>query len=230
MQTRQQAKEAAHRGDIPQPSSTLHNAPIWAPSFASSLSELTPTSSFVSDAGTVQSHESLSTIAETDPEDESNEEEYSNPIAAVARAFGVPVVNHRGRSLRTPMQSQSNLYPPEVFETPRKNWKVAPTEADRRMAEILRDSELAKGLAQLTRDGTLLVLPDSSEEPDYDSEGRTGSGLGSAFASSSRVWKRTTAPSDRASKRPSPLKKRLLQGAKTEVIDPDTGTFVRDQK
>ncbi|KAF7350389.1 hypothetical protein MVEN_01343700 [Mycena venus] len=227
MQTRRQAREAAELAAAlqavvqppPAPPTACHNnPPVWAPSFASSLSELTPTSSFVSEAG---SNGSLSTIVEAEREDDDHDEGYS--VADLARSFGRPkFVNPRaGRSLRTPVQSQSHIPDTDVLRTPRKNYRHVPTEEERRAAQHLRDSEIARsgGLAQLTRNGTLLVSPDPSEEPELE---RTGSGLGSAFSSpSSRVLKRATAASSR--------RRGLIQGAKTEVIDPDTGIFVADK-
>jgi hypothetical protein len=234
MQTRRQAKQAAElaaaaqavvQSSVPPPLPAHNATHEWAPLFASSLSELTPTSSFVSDAGTAEPAErNQSTISEAEAEDEFDFEEGQSHAAATARAFGVPQFFPRGgRSLRTPAQSQSSYYPPEVFETPRKNFRV-PTEQERRAAQWARDSEIVKsgGLAQLTRNGTLLVPPESSLEPDH---GRTGSGLGSAFTSpsSSRVWKRTTAaPSKNLTRQAN----RELQEAKTEEIDPETGVFL----
>ncbi|KAJ6571674.1 hypothetical protein B0H19DRAFT_1255620 [Mycena capillaripes] len=231
MQTRRQAKQAAElaaaaqavvQSSAPPPSSPhAHNSTlIWAPSFASSLSSLTPTSSFVSDAGTAQPNATnLSTIDEEEGEfqDDSNMDVTTR---VTVHTFGVPLfVNHGDRSLKTPLSSQSK-YPREVFETPRKNFQ-RPTDAERRAAEWIRDSEIAKsgGLAQLTRNGTLLVSPEPPEEPEH---GRTGYGLGSAFASpsSSRVWKRTTASPSR------PSNTGPLRGAKTVVIDPETGVPV----
>ncbi|KAJ7857307.1 hypothetical protein B0H14DRAFT_696663 [Mycena olivaceomarginata] len=226
MQTRRQAREAAELAAAVQaivqpvnnvaPSPPAHNnstSLVWAPSFASSLSDLTPTSSFVSDAGTVRA-DSLDTVEETD--DESNDGGYASTIAAAAGAFGVPQTNTGKRSLRTPMQSQ--VYPQEVLETPRKNWRPRPTEEEQRAAQLSRDSEIARsgGRAQLTQTGTLLVFPEPSPDPDQE---RTGAGLGSAFTSpsSAGVVRRTTAPSSRvAPYGVSPLKKRALQEAKTE--------------
>ncbi|KAJ7039731.1 hypothetical protein C8F04DRAFT_1315922 [Mycena alexandri] len=219
MQTRRQAKQAAElvaavqavvqSTPHPPPSIPRTTSGVWAPSFASSLSDLTPTSSFMSDAGTAEPT-NLHSIGEGDTEDD---EGPSNRVATAARNFGVPQFPPRGgRSLRTPVHSQSNFYPAEVFETPRKNTRV-PLEEQQRAARVARDSEIARsgGLAQLTRGGTLLVPPDDSET---EQEG-TGSGLGSAFASpgSERVWKRTTATASKAS--PSKRTSNRLQETKT---------------
>ncbi|KAJ7770448.1 hypothetical protein B0H16DRAFT_1515507 [Mycena metata] len=230
MQTRGQAKQAAElvaavqavvqSAQHPPPSIPRTTSGVWAPSFASSLSDLTPTSSFTSDAGTAEPT-NLHSIAEGDTEDE--DEGPSNRVATAARNFGVPQFAPRGgRSLRTPVHSQSNFYPAEVFERPQKNARV-PLEEQQRAARVARDLEIARsgGLAQLTRGGTLIVPPDDSETE----QGGTGSGLGSAFASpgSDRVWKRTTATASKAS--PSRRTSNRLQETKTRVVNPTTGIF-----
>ncbi|KAJ7182599.1 hypothetical protein C8R43DRAFT_1116229 [Mycena crocata] len=188
MQTRRQAALAAAAQAVVQPAAIVppplnpaSNATnIWAPLFACSLSDLTPASSFVSDAGTVPDDAANRPSTEAETEDDLNDEGQSSAVATAARNFGVPqfVVN-RGRSLETPVQSQSDRYPAEVFETPRKNSKL-PTQRERRAAQWVRDSELATGLAQLTRNGTLLVPHDPSPEAEH-----RGIGLRSAFASPS---------------------------------------------
>lgn len=167
----------------------------------SSLSTLTPTSSFVSEAGTVVTHRNgsnLPSISETEAEDDFNNDA-ATPGANFA-AFGVPRFgNPGGRSLRTPVHSQSDRYPPEVFETPKKNARFPnkPTEYEQRVARWARDSELATraGMAQLTRNGTLVVVRDDSPESDH-----RGEGLASGFTLG-------------------------ITPTKTRIIDPDTGEF-----
>src|ERR1700761_9629711 len=125
MQTRQQARRAAAlAASAPAQPQQASGAPLPPPptpatpldrtlSFGSSLSSLTSTSSFKSDAPP----HGLHTI---DEEEDANDA--PRPAAVAARAFGEPRFVSRGdwRALQTPVHSQSNVYPPEVFETPRK--------------------------------------------------------------------------------------------------------------
>ncbi|KAJ7432886.1 hypothetical protein B0H11DRAFT_2259965 [Mycena galericulata] len=183
-------------------SNSLHTGSTFG-SF-SSLSTLTPTSSFVSEAGTVvqngvvQNGGGLASIAETDVEDEFDDEDFAT--------------RHGDRPLITPAHSQSNRFPAEVFETPKKNLRLPPTRRDLLAARWMRDSELvaSKGMAQLTRTGTLLVPQDSSPE----SIPRAGSDLGSPFTSPSSS---VAAPNTRDTRIPR---------EETRVINPDTGEFV----
>ncbi|KAJ7767508.1 hypothetical protein DFH07DRAFT_808727 [Mycena maculata] len=213
IQTRRQAKLAAElqaaAQAVVQPAPLASNSLQAASTFGSfsSLSTLTPTSSFVSDAGTVgKNGGNLSTIAETDTEEDDEFSEQDVPDAPPQ--FGAPqfATRHGPRPMITPAQSQSDRFPAAVFETPKKNTRLPPSEREVRAAQWIRDSELAssKGMAQLTRNGTLLVLQDSS--PDYVP--RAESGLGSPFTSPAS----SAAPS--------------LTRSRTRGINPNTGEFL----
>ncbi|KAJ7695407.1 hypothetical protein B0H17DRAFT_1198644 [Mycena rosella] len=214
MQTRRQAAQAAAlaaaaaQGAVVQPVANVPPPPP-APlqeSFSwgslSSLSTLTPSSSFASDTGTATTGPNgvnLGAISEGDEDEDADVDEVPNVYGT---AFGVPRFVRLGpRALLTPTHSQSDRYPAEVFETPRKNHR--PTEEEQRAARQVRDSELAKsgGLARLTRHGTLIYPDDSFAGPsDYK-----GGNLGSAFMSTRSIHREQT---------------------RTRLIDPSTGRFL----
>ncbi|KAJ7048513.1 hypothetical protein C8F01DRAFT_1094798 [Mycena amicta] len=218
MQTRRQARQAQLEADqaaatAAQAATSLPPTPPLtrdASPFSSTLSSLTPSSSFVSDAGPSQPQPNpnhLSTVNE-EPDDVNE-----RPAAIIARAFGVPHFPARGnhRALTTPVHSL--YYPPEVFETPRKHAK--PTDKELRTAEWARDVELAADeRMRLTRTGTLLV---PNPEPLQPGQG-LGIGLGSAFVSPGAQNRSTAVPS-RALKR--------VQAPKTRMVNPETVMHLR---
>ncbi|KAJ7487809.1 hypothetical protein FB451DRAFT_727643 [Mycena latifolia] len=236
MQTRNQAKAAAAAVvAVTQPVAIVQPAPPPATNATnnatgnsslrrqdslgslSSMSTLTPTSSFVSDTGTDTTQPNglnLPTISEGDEDGDTNEDDIQTFLGTGLRL--PPHVARGGRAMLTPIHSQSERYPAEVFETPRKHggkFPNKPTEQEERAARWVRDSELAasRGMARLTRNGTLLV-----PQPDDSFPGPSGhrgvGNLGSAFTSpsSSRVWKNGIPPT------------------KTRVVNPETGEFVDD--
>ncbi|KAJ7096678.1 hypothetical protein B0H15DRAFT_826030 [Mycena belliarum] len=199
MQTRLQAAKAKAAAAAP---AAVQPAPPAANTTNNTVSDAEP--------ATIDANETnLSAIAE---EEDDDEERDPAPMVRIT-AFGVPQYTVRpGRALLTPVHSQSERFPPGVLDTPRKGKGVdrggrypKPTEEDEARARWVRDSELAahRGMARLTRTGTLIIeqedsFPGAAADPD-------GHGLGSAFASPSSSQ---------------------VRGMPTRVMDPATGTFL----
>ncbi|KAJ6590672.1 hypothetical protein DFH09DRAFT_1307207 [Mycena vulgaris] len=198
MQTRAQAQAAALAAaaaqavasvqpvvvNVPPAPPPANNATAPLQSADSWGSTLTPTSSFASDAGSTTSQSngfnlpSISEGEEVEDDDFGNDEITPNFISRASR-FGVPHFAPAGRSLQTPVHSQSNHYPPEVLRAPRKSGRFGnqPSEEVQRAAQLLRDSEVSRGIGRLTRTGTLL-LQHPSQHVSYSAFGPGGAGVG----------------------------------------------------
>ncbi|KAJ6631056.1 hypothetical protein B0H10DRAFT_1980624 [Mycena sp. CBHHK59/15] len=195
-----QAAAQAAAPPPPPPINAPANPPVSAQlSFGSSLSTLTPTSSF-------GSFSSDCSIATTKPDD--------SQYPAVSALLPLSP-SHFGR-MQTPIQSQSRRYPSGVLDTPKKVCTNKPTYAECQAARLARDEELARsgGHAQLTRTGTILVAIDESSPSEFVQGQGLGIGLGSAFSTPS------------VSQTPQ-VKKPPLEVEETWTIDPSTGQWVK---
>ncbi|KAF7323922.1 hypothetical protein MKEN_00613700 [Mycena kentingensis (nom. inval.)] len=223
MQTRRQARQQAEAEQAAAallaattvPASTNANAREPSP-FSSTLSTLTPSSTFVSVslADRERDREAPPLLPEQSQSQSGGAAAAERPAALIARAFGVPHLPTPSNALAWTTPSNTVYYPPEVFETPQKGKAAAPaptghrhtppTESEIRTAEWARDVELAKdGRMRLSSTGTLLVPgPDVDDVEPLEPGKGLGIGLGSAFTSPQQV--RATAQSSRALRRATP--------------------------
>ncbi|KAJ7938813.1 hypothetical protein B0H13DRAFT_1851395 [Mycena leptocephala] len=116
MQTRGQAKTTALAAVA---QAVVQSLPF--PLSAPDATKNPPVTSVVSNMGPAQSNEAnLLSMTEEETEDEYNDEKSSDASATAARAFGVPqFIQPGGQYPSTPVRSQSDYYPAEVFKTPR---------------------------------------------------------------------------------------------------------------
>ncbi|KAJ7152593.1 hypothetical protein C8R43DRAFT_474268 [Mycena crocata] len=223
MQTRAQkaaaaaAVQQAANASPPPPTNTNDTIqPAFSLGSLSSLSTLTPTSSFVSDAETVQAggfsfecHGAFESTSDGRPtSDDEHTSEDKDIVAPFTLHFNVP-----HRSLRTPAHSHTDRYPADVFEAPKKK---LPTHAELRTAQWACSSAIAAGHGKLTRTGTL-VPTDYQEYPET-----SGSGLLSAFGSPSlpHVQPLTNEQLEREAT------PRQNVRVRTRILNPRTGEYI----
>lgn len=224
-----QAVAVSHPATPPSATDTT-NGDLQSYGSCSSLSTLTPTSSFSSESSnteiTTQDGGHLDAIAETDAErdaeDDNDMDEDEDNAPSAPETFSAPrfPFRHRRQPLITPEPSLTHRYPSGVLETPRK--RITPSEKERLAAERARDAELvaSEGLAKLTQEGTLLVHESSSELDVH----RTGRGLGSPFTSPgpSAAGLRVAHPMEPRRTAP-PSRYRPIESIPTLIVNPNTG-------